>query len=153
MDLCKQYFAGSAISDVFVLTYDQMRRYQGSWHIEKRLLLPANVLVESDNENILKDQLDIWNMDSQKQSMPQCLRLDTQEENFLRFLCGNQKHVEMSRGIIYEGRIQIIEGPLRGLEEQIRKIDRHKRLAKIETHRGWNIRYLLAGLEIMEKYI
>ena len=38
----------------------------------------------------------------------------------------------MSRGIIREGNAQVTDGPLKGMENRIRRIDRHKRLAKIE---------------------
>ena len=54
---CRKYLSDRAIRDAFVLTYDQMRRYQGIWHMEKKLLFPANVLLESENEEILKGEL------------------------------------------------------------------------------------------------
>ncbi len=55
--------------------------------------------------------------------------------------------------MIFEGVTKVTEGPLKGLEAQICKIDRHKRLARLETPQGENVRYVLAGLEIMEKVV
>ena len=45
---------------------------------------------------------------------------------------GTEHYVPMSRGIIRDGVTIVTEGPLVGNEARIRKIDRHRRLAKIE---------------------
>ncbi len=55
------------------------------------------------------------------------------------------------RGVIYGGITQVTEGPLKAAERRICKIDRHKRLAKVEVPEGKIFRYLSAGLEIEEK--
>lgn len=160
---CRKYLSDRAIRDAFVLTYDQMRRYQGIWHMEKKLLFPANVLLESENEEILKGELRrqkrlvegiSWNILKLDwtENVGGLLRLDLEEEAFLRSLCGEQKHIGMSKGIICKGVTQVFEGPLRGREAQICKIDRHKRLARLEAQKGRkNLRYILAGLEIVER--
>ena len=75
--------------------------------------------------------------------------VDREEERFLRGLCGGTHHSGMSRGYIRDGHTYVTEGPLQGKERLIRKIDRHKRLAKLEmpgSFRGVNV-----GLEIYEK--
>jgi transcriptional antiterminator NusG len=73
----------------------------------------------------------------------------TEEELFLRELCGKDHHSEMSRGYIRNGHTCVTEGPLQGNERMIRKIDRHKRLARLKipgSSRGVNV-----GLEIYDK--
>lgn len=144
LNSCKRNLSNAAARDVFVLTYDQMRRFQGAWHVEKKLLFPANVLLESENEDILRGEM-------ARQGNGGILRLEPEEENFLRFLCGKDKHIKMSRGVIVKGVTRVIEGPLRGMEAQIRKIDRHKRLASVEAPAGQ--RMIPAGLEIVEKSV
>lgn len=57
--------------------------------------------------------------------------LEPEEELFLRKLCGREHHFGMSRGYIRDGRTFVTEGPLRGREQLIRKIDRHKRMARL----------------------
>lgn len=72
-----------------------------------------------------------------------------EEEQFLRGLCGGTHHSKMSKGYIRDGHTHVTEGPLQGKEKMIRKIDRHKRLAKLEmpgSLRGVNV-----GLEIYNK--
>ena len=91
------------------------------------------------------------------------VRIGAEEEKILRNLCGKEHHLEMSRGIIREGNAQVTDGPLKGMENRIRRIDRHKRLAKIEIagiaddlrhyrKDAW-CRYIPAGLEITEKSV
>ena len=56
-------------------------------------------------------------------------------EEEVRFLTqfGKEEHiVEMSRGIVENDRVIVMEGPLKGNEGLIRKIDRHKRKAWLE---------------------
>ena len=61
----------------------------------------------------------------------------------------------MSKGYIREGRTCVTEGPLQGRERFIRKIDRHKRLAKLSFSDGDKFgesrAEICAGLEIVAK--
>jgi hypothetical protein len=151
LDSCRKCFSHAALKDAFVLTYDRMRRYQGAWHVEKKLLFPANVLLESENEDVLKDELN-QHRGSIGHGLT-ILKMSVDEEHFLKELCGQEKNLEMSRGVIRNGVTMVTEGPLKGAETRICKIDRHKRMAKIAVPKGRNIRFIPAGLEIMEKSV
>ena len=70
---------------------------------------------------------------------------------FSQRISGRKQHLHMSRGHIREGQTYITEGPLRGKEKMIRKIDRHKRLARLELPVADGIQTLYAGLEIFSK--
>lgn len=151
LDSCRKYLSDKALLDAFVLTYDRLCRYQGAWHLEKRLIFPANVVLESENENALIDELK-HHPDAAAYACP-VFKIDLEEETFLRYLCGKMRHIGMSRGVICDGITQVTEGPLKGLESQICKIDRHKRLAKLWTPKRQDSRYIPAGLEIVAKTI
>lgn len=115
------------------------------------MVFPANVLLEISNENIF------WNELKQckgifDESQP-VIKINHKEENLLRLLCGKKQHIEMSKGVISGGLTHVTEGPLKGMEGQICKIDRHKRLARIRMPEAENIRYILAGLEILKKSV
>ena len=73
---------------------------------------------------------------------------------FLKSLYGKACHLKMSRGILFKGAARITEGPLKGMENRICKVDRHKRLAHIRTviGSGGELSYIQVGLEITEKY-
>ena len=149
MELCKNFISGYALLDAFLLTYDRMRRYQGAWHLEKKLLFPASVLLESENEKELREEL------SQHKDITgyrtSVVKLNPEDETFLRFLCGKTRHIGMSKGVICNGVTQVKEGPLKGMETKICKIDRHKRTAEIEIPFVEDDTRVTVGLEIYEK--
>lgn len=138
--LCREHLSKEAAKDVFVLTYDRMRRYEGAWHMEKALLFPSYILVDSGEEGILTGE-----MGKKSRGL---IPVDRETENFLKFLYGDCHHLKMSKGIIRDGIAQVIAGPLKGLEQKISRIDRHKRIAELAVPMGHSI---MAGLEITEK--
>ena len=59
--------------------------------------------------------------------------------------------MSMSRGIIRGGETHVTEGPLKGKEELIRRIDRHKRVAYLDNWAFSGKGLVKAGLEIASK--
>lgn len=131
-------------------------------------MFPGSVFLESDDEAALLNELGWYEeiADLRKESGA-VLPVKKSEEMFLISLCGKNHHLGMSKGVIREGIMQVTEGPLRGREETIRRIDRHKRLARLAVPGGFTLgertqlgtvalQYpgagkILAGLEIVEK--
>lgn len=74
------------------------------------------------------------------------------EPPFLKELCGDGSLIDMSRGIIKDKIPTVTSGPLRGREQLIRKIDRHKRTAEIEIPIDGKKQRVTVGLEIYQKY-
>lgn len=130
-----------------------MRRYGGAWHLERHLLFPEHVILESRNEEFLLGELGKYCGPVEGERY--LVRFGAEEEKVLRDLCGKERHLEMSRGVIREGGTQVTDGPLKGMEDRIRRIDRHKRLAKIQIAgiEAACCRYIPAGLEITEKSV
>lgn len=149
LTICQEKLPKRTVDDVFVLTFDRMRRYEGVWHLEQQLLFPGYVFLESKNEEIISEELERSSIAFGKKN--HLLRMSLEEEEFLKGLCGVKHHLEMSRGIIRKGSTLITEGPLKGIEKRISRIDRHKRLARIEIRMKPDYRYIPAGLEITEK--
>ncbi len=147
--LCKSRLSPKAVQNVFIFTYDRLRRYEGAWHLERKLLFPAHVFLESENEDILLQELAKCSA-AARQENP-LVRMNEEEEQFLRILCGKEHHLHISRGIICKGAAHITEGPLKGMESRICKIDRHKRLARIAITTRQDYRSIPAGLEIADK--
>lgn len=155
-----------------MLTYDKMRRYEGIWHLERKLLFPECILLESQQEEALSEGLKrcgyFNGISGWKAGL---IRVGQDEEEFLRRLCGKERYLGMSRGIICKGVPRITEGPLKGMENRIIMIDRHKRLARVEiagkqdalvchkrrmesgTKMKSEYRYIPAGLEITGKVV
>lgn len=59
--------------------------------------------------------------------------------------------IESSYGIIEGERIHIIDGPLKGFESTVRKVNRHKRLAQIEMEIMGDVRLISVALKVVEK--
>lgn len=134
---------------VFVLTFDRMRRYEGAWHTERKPLFPECLFLEgSDKEEVEEKLRGCQNRMQEQKIEPESL--SEEEQIFLQSLCGDGYHIGMSKGYIRNGETCVTEGPLRGKEGLIRKIDRHKRLAMIEIPGGAK-RRMTAGLEIVSK--
>ena len=79
--------------------------------------------------------------------------LSDAEVNLLKRLGGDEQIVEMSIGVIEHDKIIINEGPMQGLEGFIRKIDRHKRLARIEIEMFGQVVEAQVGVEIVSKVV
>jgi len=80
------------------------------------------------------------------------LRLPEAERKFLADVGGDAHHIAMSKGFIKDGITFVTEGPLCGKERKIRKIDRHKRMARIDSLlECYQKQGLWMGLEITAK--
>ena len=61
--------------------------------------------------------------------------------------------IGISRGIIKDGVPVVTEGPLKGREQLIKRIDRHKRTAKLGVPFEGKTIEITVGLEIYQKEI
>ena len=158
MDACRKRIPRETMQDIFVFTYDRLRRYEGEWHMETKLMFPDYVFLETEDIQRLSEELEPYREFVQVLEGSDMLwRVCPQEERFLRRLCGNGHHLSMSSGYIMVGRTYVTRGPLKGLGRQVRKIDRHKRIARIEAPEvsgedASDLRLpVVAGLEIVSK--
>lgn len=132
----KMDFSGQTVP--FLVTFERMKRYEGTWHSLCIPLIPGVFFVESRTGNSLQGC--------------QAVEVGQETKAFLQTLGGSTHHIPMSKGIIQNGVTYVTEGPLVGQEARIRKIDRHRRLAKIEAPSGLvEGEAFWAGLEITSK--
>lgn len=139
---------------IFVPTYDCMKKYQGSWHMEQKPAFKNCFLIECRDRNDLADMLhrlqcaDIF----AENIIANAIALFPEQEVFLRnLMIPETKKISMSTGYIKDGKTYVTKGPLQGREKMISRIDRHKRLAKLRFAAGNTDRELCAGLEIISK--
>ena len=139
---------------IFVPTYDCMKKYQGSWHMEQKPAFRNCFLIECRDRDDLADMLhrlqcaDIF----AENITANAIALLPEQEVFLRnLMMPETKKISMSTGYIKDGRTYVTKGPLQGREKMISRIDRHKRLAKLRFAAGNTDRELCAGLEIISK--
>ena len=139
---------------IFVTTYDCMKKYQGSWHMEQKPAFRNCFLIECRDRDDLADMLHrLHCADILAENITaNAIALFPEQEVFLRnLMMPETKKISMSTGYIKDGRTYVTKGPLQGREKMISRIDRHKRLAKLRFAAGNTDRELCAGLEIISK--
>lgn len=150
---CKHAFPAGTYRRIFVPKYMVMKKYQGAWHEERKVLFPGYIIVDSDDGEPIKE---ILTGSLARIASPVCVGRDfvpvyPEEEQFLDSLLGMNDTVGVSRGDIVDGEFDIKEGPLRQRSFCIRKIDRHRRLANIEFYLYGQNRQAQVALEIVRK--
>lgn len=149
---CKQHLSGRALEDAFQFSYERMKKYLGAWHVDTYRMFPNYVFLQSSEPLQLSMEL------KQYREIVDVLEGDglllpvrPEEEAMIRLLCGEHHHMGLSRGIIRDGTIRVIEGPLAGKESLIRKIDLHKRIAILNLRLNAQERDIWAGIDILKK--
>ena len=69
----------------------------------------------------------------------------------VELLSGKERLMKLSEGYMQDAQVIVIDGPLKGLEGKISRIDRHKRLAWLTVELFGRTIELQAGLEIIRK--
>lgn len=139
------------MKNAFPYTYERMKRFGGKWHVETVDMFPGYLFLDEESMKTLDLKLQQIDTGWQKIKNLVLREVSKEEESLLCSLCGETHHVEMSKGIIQDGVTRVTDGPLYGKERYIRRIDRHKRIARIETPVKETMDGLVAGLEIVSK--
>ena len=143
---------GRCYTDCFVPYYEEKKKYQGTWHIDKRLLFPGYVFMVSGQLTQLYTGLrKIPGMTKLLGTGEEIVPLTEEEVALLKKMGASEKTLALSQGIIENGVVTITEGPLEGREGCIRKIDRHKRKVWLEIKMFGRTIEMEAGLEIVKK--
>lgn len=151
LDAWKKSETQENTDQVFILTTDRVRKYEGSWHLERVNLLPGYVICDSEAPELLKDRLLCLTGRLKINTDGAMIPVKAEDQRFLERLYKGGKSLPMSRGIICNGTTCVQEGPLKGWEQNICKIDRHKRIAFLKSHEATSEMVLKVGLEITEK--
>lgn len=121
------------VRDCFSLCYQILKKREGVWHLVTETMFPGYLFVASDDIEAVQESL--------KRSTAfahflgadkRVFTLRPEEAAFVRDFGGADHVVGLSRGVIEQGHTVIEEGPLRGHAENIKKIDRHKRMAYLD---------------------
>ena len=156
MASCRRTIPGDILQDIFIFTCDRMKRYEGSWHIEKTSMFPDYIFLETGDIRALSECLESYReftcvLEDVTEHNGLLRRVSSEEESLLRRLGGPEHHLSISRGYIRDGITHVTQGPLVGMERRIRKIDRHKRKAWLEMKMFGREQRVEVGLEIVEK--
>lgn len=154
LQLIRMIVEPELLIDAYIPRVEQYRKYRGEWRVVKEILFPGYLFVVSDKIDELyyalkgvplftkllgADKKFLW-------------PLSEEEVTFLQSFCTDKHHtVDMSSGYIVGDKVTITSGPLMGKEAAIKKIDRHKRIAYLETRFFNQTLISKVGLEIIRK--
>lgn len=101
----------------FIQYYQQKKRFQGEWHIQKRILFPRYVFLIAENpEKLVNGFRKVIGLTKLIGTGDEIVPLVQEEIDLLMKIGTDKQLVEMSSGIIENDRVQILAGPLMGLE-------------------------------------
>ena len=127
-----------------------VHRIQGKRVIVKKPLFRSYVFVETElNPNGFQQALLRYR--SQMRYEDDVSALSTEERAYLEGLMDEEHNVRISKGEILDGEVIITEGPLKGYESNIIRIDRHKRRAILNVRMNNQDLQVDVSLEIVKK--
>lgn len=129
---CLRLISSDILEHCFVPYYQQKKRFQGEWHIQETVLFPGYVfLVTSDLKQLTDSLRKATGMIRLLRTGEEIIPLSGEEVDLLLKLGREEQLVRMSTGVIENVYVKVFDGPLKGMEECIKKIDRYKRKAHI----------------------
>lgn len=148
---CKKNLSKQALEDAFQFSYERMKKYLGQWHVDTYRMFPNYVFLKTSRPELLSEELkqyrEITNI---LESDGFLMGIEPEEERMIHELCGEEHHLGISRGIIQDGALRVLDGPLTGCEPLIRKIDLHKRIAVLDLKVTGKGKDIWAGLDIVK---
>lgn len=140
----------------FIPMHETLFKISGQVKVELKPLFPGYIFVESIVPSlefikkiyeILYISHDIFRL--LKYGDTDEIAMRDSERDMLLSLCNDDYCIESSSGIKVGNKVYIKEGPLKGQESIVKKIDRHKRQATIELEFMGDVRQVIVGLEVL----
>lgn len=149
---CESLITENILESCFLPYYEEQKKYQGSWHVRKKILFPGYVFLISESLDELFENLKkVIGLTKLLGTGKDIIPLSENEVTLLKRLGKDDQVVGISTGIIENGKVRIISGPLEDMEGLIKRIDRHKRKAVLTVDMFGRSVEMQVGLEIIEK--
>lgn len=128
---------GPAVRACFPLRRQMLRRKAGAWSYALEPLFPGYLFLSSDDPESVDRALRRSTQPDVVLSAGRCVAaLSDAEAALVRALADGEGIVRSSRGRIVDGQLVVDSGPLVGLEDLVRRVDRHHRAAWIDPSRA-----------------
>lgn len=152
-ELIRRFVHESVIGEIFAPRFEAMRRWKGEWHKRTERLTPGYLYVEtSDAEKLALQLRRVPAFTKMLGNNEVFISLNDEEVAWLNaFTGGDCRVIEMSEGIVEGDKVIVLRGPLRGHEAEIKRIDRHRRMAELEVSMLGRMKTIRLGLEIISK--
>lgn len=150
---CKRAIPEEVLERCFIPYIEEKKKINGKIQKVRKHMFPGYIFLISDKLDELKVGLKkVFGFAKILKTGDDVVPISEKEVDLLkRFGLDEKEIVEMSEGIIEGTEIIVTEGPLIGLETFIKRINRHKRKAWIETEMFGRKQEIEIGLEIVMK--
>ncbi len=148
---CREKIMGPE-EDVFVILRERM--YRTSDGTEKILVpvFPGYVFVETEDIDDFRIRLrEMKTMAKVLRAGEETVPVYPEEEAFLRLTGGEDHIVRFSEGYEIGKKLTVTQGPLKGYEGRVKRIDRHKKYAVLEVSLMGQAVDIQMGIEVFRK--
>ena len=150
--VCRAKIAQSLYKEMFVPLYIDKMRFRKQWHDVKKVLFPGYFFVDTENiRDVAEELARIDRFTKVLRNAEEIAPIRDEEQKFLQSMMNEAYVVECSQGMIIGDRVCITEGPLRNHYGFIRKVDRHRREARLEINFFGRLTPVKVGLQIVTK--
>lgn len=141
-------------------TYDRIvipekriqKKFKGEWQEVQSVLFPGYLfVVAEDITEFAAALVAVPEFTKMLKADNEIVPIYPEEEAVLTRLVDQDEIVKMSEGMIENDRVIIFDGPLKGMEGTIKRINRHKRIAVLQIELFERVIQVMVGLEIVEK--
>jgi transcriptional antiterminator NusG len=155
LNLIERMVPRELYSEAFLPRYERRVKREGEWSTTSALLVPGYLYVTTEDIDALNECLrSVPTLSRVLGNESQFVPLNRDEIAWLNRLTDPQTHtVSVSTGVIEGDQIVITDGPLKGYEAQIQKVDRHKRVAEVQLTIMGREKTVKLGLEIVSKTV
>ena len=140
----------------FHLTRLRRKKYGGSWRTVEENLLPGYVFIDTKEPEQLNKKLEkVPGYRLLGSNREYVNTLEEGETDFIKSIAGKGARTgEIAISYIrveQDGQIKVLSGPLLSVENRLRKIDLHKRVAEVETEFLGEKRLMYLGVEFEDR--
>lgn len=148
--MVKALLPGELDARCIQLTRRRRKKYGGEWRTVQEKLLPGYLFIVTDQPEAVHREL-------KKAPQPRLLFsddsyvavLEAQEAAFMEALADESGDIGISEvRVLEDGNIELLSGPLLQVENLIRKVNLHQRVAEVEANFMGERRMLYLGIEI-----
>jgi transcription termination/antitermination protein NusG len=147
-DACRLSLAGVPV-EIMLFTIERLKRYRGAWHKEIRPMFPGYLIFEGEPAVVCAHLSGLVAFHRVLKNVGIFKPLRDSEAEFLKSITDDTLCARLSEGYIEGGEVFITRGPMVNLAGKIKKIDRHKRTAIVETEMLGRPVELKLGLEVI----
>lgn len=150
--MCRRHIPKEYYEDCFIPKVEIKKKYLGNWHLHRAVMYPGYIFIITDNiKEVYFALKKIPQFTKILGDSEEPIALYEKEVQLLQSMKNKDHIIEMSLGYVENDRILITHGPLKNYTGRIKRIDRHKRVAIIETEMFGRTMDVKVGLEIIAK--